>query len=300
MRKFCEQHGEFESVVEESVEFYLQCFQANAHTIYSGYFIDVTEKCNLRCKYCYYPINNKTKDLNLHDIVLHAMMYRHLAPFILTGGEPSLRKDLKELIMALKPLGPVELLTNGTEFSAQRLKEIAEIADINLSWHPEILSHNLTFLNLCRDLGVKLESVLFVIDAVEQIDAILNLCEEWRDVISSTRIKAATRVWNEQKPTQKLFVSNLWKYLHNNGAEMTWWRNNKVSFVTCQLEGIYHMLVSWYDRFNIDMMDINCAPYYQAKTGEVCNILTAMLINEGLQEGWLNGQKIKGVKDECN
>lgn len=296
MKKTCSEHGESVTMVERDPVFYSQIMKSGAQTIYPGYFIDVTEKCNLNCKYCYYPTNNKTKDKTIDAIAQNALIHGQLAPFILTGGEPTLRSDLSEIILTLQKIGPVELLTNGT--GIKDLEKFGtllngDVFNINLSVHPEIKDDNLRVLELFRQCRKKIESILVVVDKVDQIDNVIDLCDEYRDVICATRIKAATKVWNEQSPNNKIFVSDLYNYITSRwGAKMTWWRPNKTSFVTTELNGIYHMLVSWYDAGNVDIADIACAPYYQAKTGETLNILTAMLVNEGILKGWLNGEKI--------
>lgn len=300
MHKFCTDHGETVSMVERDVQFYLQCAQSQAPTIYSGYFIDVTEKCNLKCKHCYYPVDNKKKDRSIDSIVQDALLHRNMAPFILTGGEPTLRNDLPEIIKQLKQIGPVELLTNGSGLNKELLEKIlpmlqsGNVAAINLSRHLEIENDNYRVFELFRELKVKFESVLFVIDSLEDVHDVINLCDGWSDVISATRIKAATRVWNDHTAKEKIFVSDMLKFITENyNASPVWWRHNKVSFFNTELNGIMHMLVSWYDANNVDLIDINCAPYYQPKTGETMNILSAMLINEGIQKGWVNGNRIK-------
>src|SRR4030042_2995064 len=65
MQKTCSEHGDFKSVVERSAQFYAQCSNAGARTIYGGHFIDITRRCNLACKHCYFPVNNKTKDRSM-------------------------------------------------------------------------------------------------------------------------------------------------------------------------------------------------------------------------------------------
>ena len=302
MEKHCSEHGRFEALVERDVNFYLQAINSPASTIYPGYFIDVTKKCNLKCAHCYYPVENKGVDISKEAIYQDALVHRGAAPFILTGGEPTLRDDLAELITGLQGIGPVELLTNGTGLNESTMEQLSPLlvrdgmASINLSIHPEINTDNIRVLELCRSMGIKLESVLFVVERPEEMDRIIDLCIEYPDVICATRIKAATRVWNDQSSENKLFVSDLLKYISDPaqwGAKVTWWRHNKVSFVTTELNGIYHMLVSWYDVGNVDLLDISCPPYYQAQTGETLNILTAMLVNEGMQKGWLNGNRRK-------
>ena len=226
-------------------------------------------------------------------------MNKGLAPFILTGGEPTLRCDLMDIIVDLQNFGAVELLTNGTGINETNICELSELlrvvdrTSISLSIHPEIMDDNLRVIDLFRSRGLKMEGILWVIDDLSQIDKIIEFCETHKDVICSCRIKAATRVWNDQKSEKKIFVSDMLKYMKTKGAIVTWWRQNKVSFVTVELNGFHYMLVSWYDAENIDMLDINCAPYYRAKTGEVMNILTAMVINEGIGKGYLNGVPFK-------
>lgn len=300
IQKHCTDHGETVSMVERDAKFYLQCIESAAPTIYAGYFIDITEKCNLKCKYCYYQVDNKKPDRSIDSIVQDAILHQNMAPFILTGGEPTLRKDLPEIVRKLRHIGPVEIVTNGSGLTKELIDELkpfislGSTVGINLSRHDEIEADNMRVLKLFEDMGLKLESVLFVIDKLSDINDIINLCDGWSHVINATRIKAATKVWNEQKPKEKIFVSDmLMVMVEGYNAEPVWWRKNKVSFFNTKLNGIMHMLVSWYDRFNVDMLDINCAPYYQPKTGETMNILTAMLINEGLQKGWMNGNRIK-------
>jgi organic radical activating enzyme len=298
IKKVCPVHGEFHFMVERSAEFFNQCAAANAPTIYGGYFIDVTKRCNLKCAHCYYPVNNDSKDIPINHIMANAAIHQDFAPFILTGGEPTLRQDLSEIISALQGIGPVELLTNGTGINDKNIDSLISLLEhgqsthINMSIHPEVMADNLRVIELFRDRGKQLDGILWVIEDVSEIDNVIDFCNENVDVIPACRIKAATKVWNDHVYGNKIFVSDMLTHMESLGANVTWWRNNKVSFVTTELNGIYYMLVSWYDAFNIDVIDINCAPYYQALTGETMNILTAMVINEGVDKGFLNGGQL--------
>ncbi len=81
----------------------------------------VTGKCNLRCSFCYAGINNgcstHTQDLSTKDLKLIIKKIRLQAkvPSIsFTGGEPTLRYDLPELIEYAKSLDMrVNLISNG-------------------------------------------------------------------------------------------------------------------------------------------------------------------------------------------
>lgn len=295
IKKICPEHGESTFMVERDAQFYNRCMSVGADKIYNGYFIDVTKRCNLSCRYCYYPTDNRCADRPITHIISDAMVHRPMAPFILTGGEPTMRENLPDIIMALKRIGPVELLTNGTGITEDSFCSIVDpLIDnggthINMSIHPEILDDNLRVLDLFRSKGKMLDGILWVIDDLGQIDDVIEFCEEHRDVIPSCRIKAATRIWSDQKANEKIFVSDMIKYLEHHGAQTTWWTNNKIGFTSMELNGLYYMLVTWYDAQNIDILDKACAPYYKAQTGETMGFQTAMLINEGISKGFLNG-----------
>ena len=292
MEKYCSEHGPFTSLVERDPGYYLYCEEKGHTSIYNGYFIDVTKRCNLSCKYCYYAKDSGSIDPSIEYIMQDAIVNAGRAPFILTGGEPTLRDDLPELIGRLQDVGPVELLTNGVrladdpEYLERLIPLLVEgdtnILRINLSLHEESNGKDLALLDLLRDRGYVVESVLVVIDQVEQIDDILTILNEYRDVICCTRIKAATQLWAE-KQSAGIFVSDMMRHLEQKGAVEFWpGRNIKTSFATVLFDGLILMLVSWYSVDNVDLIDIDGAPYYRAQNGQIANIVTAAIINEGM------------------
>lgn len=60
----------------------------------------VTNKCNLRCGHCFYwqSLNQQSNELNLNEIDRIANSLQHPVTLSLTGGEPFLRVDLRQLI----------------------------------------------------------------------------------------------------------------------------------------------------------------------------------------------------------
>lgn len=85
----------------------------------------VTEKCNLNCEFCSVEANTRrTRELSKEVIfsVIEEAMNFGLEQLHLTGGEPTLRNDLEEIIeFAVKKGLHVRLITNGTLLSSQRL-----------------------------------------------------------------------------------------------------------------------------------------------------------------------------------
>ena len=96
--------------------------------------ISVTDRCNLRCKYCMPP---EGVPLEFHKGIL---TYEQIVQVVtvaaelgvtkvrLTGGEPLVRRDIEDLVAMLSPIPGVDELcmtTNGTRLPelAQKLKE---------------------------------------------------------------------------------------------------------------------------------------------------------------------------------
>ncbi|NLL29077.1 MAG: radical SAM protein [Bacteroidales bacterium] len=83
--------------------------------------VAVTGKCNLRCSFCYAGINYKqrtvSEDLSADEIkqIVKKIRQQAQVPSIsFTGGEPTLRKDLPDLIKYAKSLDMrVNLISNG-------------------------------------------------------------------------------------------------------------------------------------------------------------------------------------------
>ena len=80
-------------------------------------FADVTHRCNMACKNCYLP-NRTPPDMSadwLRDILVRLPRRTRIR---LVGGEPTVRKDLPDLIAMVRRLGHVPiLLTNGLKLA---------------------------------------------------------------------------------------------------------------------------------------------------------------------------------------
>jgi hypothetical protein len=307
LTKQCSDHGVQQGLVERDAAFYWAVSTLTSPTIYDGHFVDVTRKCNLRCTYCYYPLEKQDPAgaYSIDSIVEECILNAHRAPFIITGGEPTTRDDIVDALAAVKRVGPVELLTNGVRLAAdpelcrrvfRQISHGSSFLNLNLSVHRENGDAWADLLRHCRTEGLTVESALIVVDSEQSFRDSLKIVNEFQDVVAAWRIKAASRIWNEQKPEQKIFTSDLLKWLQIHGGDsepvLVRSRGNKPSIINVAWNGTVLMLVSWYDTSNIDLDDIACPPTYRAKNGEVANFVTACLINEGMSKGWLKGQRL--------
>ncbi|MEM5793640.1 MAG: radical SAM protein [Candidatus Aenigmatarchaeota archaeon] len=97
----------------------------------------ITSRCNLRCKICYLNFAHSMKDMTIEEI--KHFLKKNKSRFIsLTGGEPTVRKDLPKIIKLLTKMGrKVLIITNGIKLAnrnyVKKLKE-AGLVGVYLSF----------------------------------------------------------------------------------------------------------------------------------------------------------------------
>jgi len=168
--------------------------------------LSVIEACNFRCSYClpngFTARPGRPQPLSREEItrLLHGFAAVGLRKLRLTGGEPTLRRDLPELIASAAAVGGIEsigLTTNGTllERRVERWRE-AGLTNLNVSvdsldraGFQAITGHDrlpeiLRGIELARGLGfkaVKLNAVLLRGLNDDQLPA-------WRDYLRERRV----------------------------------------------------------------------------------------------------------------
>jgi len=110
--------------------------------------LHVTNKCNLRCSYCYSNIDGrfdaKVPELSFQEITdcidaLHKLGTRWI---VLLGGEPLLRRDIGAIIRHVKRKGMLcDLVTNGILIKS-RIKDIAPIDLLCISLDGDALAND--------------------------------------------------------------------------------------------------------------------------------------------------------------
>lgn len=123
----------------------------NAPELPKYIYITLTDRCNLRCKYCYAEERNKTDDADLdtwsryvHDIISFA----GTPIFIFTGGEPLLVPFVYDLAEIIQKAGCENiLLTNGTQITtediANRVANLFQLVKLSLDTLDENVSSQL-------------------------------------------------------------------------------------------------------------------------------------------------------------
>lgn len=158
LEKYCPEHGKFKTLIwdgEPSIESWSKtkipyhtktpntsvtkgcpydcglCPEHRQRTCTA--LIEVTERCNLKCEYCFASAGKDTEDLSLEDI---KFMYESILKsggicnIQISGGEPTVREDLPDIIKLGFDMGFkfIQVNTNGIRIAenieyARKLKE---------------------------------------------------------------------------------------------------------------------------------------------------------------------------------
>lgn len=242
MEKSCPEHGAYTSYLWPDVEHYqwmnhfkvpsipphspiptqhgcpTDCGLCKAHLRHPTLVeIEVTEGCNLRCPVCFMAANDfrPSPDPDLETL---AEKYRYIlqntspqTSIQLTGGEPTTRKDLPEIVRLGREIGfgAIEVNTNGMVIGRDldyltRLAE-AGISGIYLQFDgltesvyktirgEDILATKLKAIENCREAGVQVVLAMTVIEGIneDQMGDVLNFALKNRDVIAGIAYQPA-------------------------------------------------------------------------------------------------------------
>lgn len=127
--KTCTEHGSFADVVDPDGNLYLRTISKRhkRHNPY-GLVLPITSRCNLRCKWCYLPDKNIEFNINQIKDIIDNSRHRFI---VFSGGEPTLREELAELITYVRRHYPNKftvLLTNGLKLAEKSyVKELKEV-----------------------------------------------------------------------------------------------------------------------------------------------------------------------------
>lgn len=181
--------------------------------------IEVTERCNLRCPVCFMAAEEfrtlAPPDPSLETI---AAKYRYIlqntspqTSIQLTGGEPTIRRDLPEIVRLGRDLGfgAIEVNTNGVAIGGHPdyLKRLAEagISGIYLQFDgltaavyerirgEDLLGIKLRAIGNCRAAGVQVVLAMTVIKGIneDQLGQVLTFALQNRDVVAGIAYQPA-------------------------------------------------------------------------------------------------------------
>jgi wyosine [tRNA(Phe)-imidazoG37] synthetase (radical SAM superfamily) len=181
MQKSCVEHGLFESFIESDKTFYKKHMNRKYNLCnVSTVIVPITNRCDLNCNYCFFP-DREIEDASLETIKLRIResMKFNSEWITLSGGEPTLRDDLFDIIDFIHSEYSgvmVSLLTNGI-----RLSDINYVRKLKRHIDYVIFSFNGT----CDDIYKKINNINLARIKYQALD---NLREESIETILSPTI----------------------------------------------------------------------------------------------------------------
>ncbi|MBU3912042.1 MAG: radical SAM protein [Candidatus Omnitrophica bacterium] len=163
MAKNCHKHGEFTFLIEKDARLYRRLMngvESQDRKPFENIMIAVTHSCNLDCPVCYLP-SRAESELSL-QVLKKTIVGFEGDNVRLSGGEPTLREDLPEIISFILEQGKIpSLTTNGLRFCnrqyLRRLKD-AGLYYVHMSFNG-LSDQTYQKINGCRLLNKKLKAL---------------------------------------------------------------------------------------------------------------------------------------------
>ncbi len=214
--KRCAEHGDFKAMVEPHVGFYKATMNTSpvavppVHTL----ILPVTHRCNLDCALCYVPKRGRD-DLSFEQIkqMIEGFDGKVIA---LSGGEPTLRKDICEIIQTVSRKGKeCRILTNAIKLAdrdfVQQLTD-AGLRQVLFSFNgftdevyeatnrKPLLEIKLAALQNCAEAGLEVVVSPTIFRDLNEADVapLIKLCLE-NPCVVQLRLRGAARVGRHGK-----------------------------------------------------------------------------------------------------
>ncbi|MEO0249875.1 MAG: radical SAM protein [candidate division WOR-3 bacterium] len=177
--------------------------------------IEVTRRCNLRCPVCFMGAEDDMSDADVETIrTMYASILEEMGPNVsiqLTGGEPTVRSDLPEIVRLGASMGfsAIEVNTNGLALSrdpglAAALKE-AGASGIYLQFDgltgeiyrqirgADLVADKLRVIEHCRAAGLQVVLAMTIIKGINdgQIGDVLEFALQNIDVVAGLALQPA-------------------------------------------------------------------------------------------------------------
>jgi len=262
----CPVHGTDLELVEKDIHFFKRAYEHNDYSPMKYLILPVTYRCNLSCKYCYAHSNYKhqlPQDRSIKRLVEIAQMAD--CPIInLAGGEPTVREDLPDILMALKKQPSVKRLcvvTNGQRTTDENFLKTLYECGMDFLFLPlyiagyepsgPVLSNVIKSLDNAYRLRIPVW-IQAAVESRQQIEHVLAIAEKYQKIIFSITIRSV-RPYGITEPGEMVHVSDILQYL---GAENDYGFGNHPFNRHVKLFGRKTKVSSWVnDRNKLDPFD---------------------------------------------
>lgn len=265
LRSECALHGVLNDKVETDTGFFLEQYMQPYYKAHKHFVVPVTYRCMMRCRYCYSLSSDPVALPCDRPLEKFAEMFSNYdGNIMLSGGEPTLRDDLPDIIKAAKKgknRKKVSIATNGQKNGGLNYLETLRESGLDyifLSLHDKTYYRSedefiraLGTLNNCRQLGIPVW-ISRTVERLDQLDSISRLLEEYKKTIFQVTLRAVKR-YGALQPLSQLYLSSLIAYL---GMEENYQKGRSPFNVYITLKGKRLKLCSWvFDTGRLDPID---------------------------------------------
>lgn len=313
MRKECDVHGKFESIVERDASFFGQHYQYGTLGKNNTIILNMSNKCNMACKWCYFDADlEKEHDVDYYHNILH-VGYRGFN-WLLSGGEPTVRPGYFDFVKQAydkgwHPSSITNMINLGREdFFAKTLHEHFVGADNSYMFsmsmqHPknysgEIYDMKLRALENIGRTELKAHCVMFSIQTLDELQYIREFYDDTKHLYRSIRVRTMFNNWNNEGE-KDLYLSDLYKAAMYQFRDLTPVISTQHEISTPYAiylelsDGSFLSLTSSPTVKNIDY-NLCARPVYMVGVeGRCYSVPICMIVNEGIKKGYKDGFKIQ-------
>ena len=291
--KTCPKHGYQEAILDINTDFYKgQQYQRRRP---SSYWLDITNRCNLDCPHCYQMPDNNSKDPSIDYLLAEVMSWPDNGyPVSLVGAEPTVRKDLADLVLAIHAL-PIKrrnviIVTNGVYLA--KWDYVARFKDIpNLKWtfglnHPDynggqIRTKQMIGLENCLKLGLDVKTLTYTLANLEQLTDVMHEVQKFG---INARIQLGVEIGRvPEGDFVELYLSELVavaeEFCKNNGWswDPDYVGGNRTHYAV-RINGIEHKFIKWCDVDTIDLEEVQSESWASIVPGKPMSPLLHQVI----------------------
>jgi organic radical activating enzyme len=319
--KTCPEHGYEEAMVEKDYNFWETALQTDPdNKTWNEYndvtIIEATDRCNVQCKHCYHMPDNDIPDLPAETIIARALA----APtngVVLMGAEPTVRKDLIDIIKEIKkrpaaiPKTNVAIYTNGIKLrDPDYVQELIEaklnsvcMSIHNPDYHQTVIWDKVSaaLTNVARS-KLLLGQVSFTVESKDQVrhavDKMLWL-KNHDSLPNDFCVRSPARIGIEFEQEREIFASEIFQWLAEVAQEKNLsfkkhpnYGSNPYHVGTLLDENIPIQVIHWGTVKSVDTSYMYMGPWATFIPHTYGTFLIQAILREGWKKGWWQGQRL--------
>ena len=311
MVKNCPVHGEQEHLIDPDASIVIDNHNTTTEGINKAILVPITDKCNLSCKWCYTSdVKTEEKTAEYYNNLLIDLKLQGYA-FLLSGGEPTVRKDFHGFCNDLHINGwPIVTMSNMIAFADESfMKDCFNVGllygqtlgvDFSMQ-HPknyngEIVAKKYHALANLEKFGVKANCVQFSISSLDELDFIREFYNDTKNLYHHMRIRTLFGLWKDT--SKKIYLSQLVDKFKSTFGDLTpikckYPESSNIYSIYMQMENISISLSSSPTLDNIDLQSARRPTLALALDEKYYSVPVAHIISDGIQKGWYNGYRLE-------